>query len=126
MSARAMGCAGARTAIDAPPPATIAGTRAERGRTLTRADDRFDGERVAVITHGLWMRQWGGDPGIVGRKITLAGNPYTVVGVLRADFAMPEREADVFVPLAAFVVIGLLTTQLAVALEGRLQSWKTS
>jgi putative ABC transport system permease protein len=77
----------------------VLGTRAERGRTLTRADDQFDGERVAVITHGLWMRQWGGDQGIVGRKITLAGNPYTVVGVLRADFVMPEREADVFVPV---------------------------
>ncbi len=78
---------------------TVLGARPERGRILTREDDVLDGERVAVLTHGLWIRQWGGDEGIIGRKITLAGNPYTVVGVLRADFAMPEGEADVFVPL---------------------------
>ncbi len=84
----------------------VLGARAERGRTLTRADDVFDGERVAVLTHGLWMRQWGGDEGIVGRKITLAGNPYTVVGVLRPDFAMPEGEADVFVPLRVGYPVG--------------------
>ena len=84
----------------------VLGARAGRGRTLTRADDVFDGERVAVLTHGLWMRQWGGDEGIVGRKITLAGNPYTVVGVLRPDFAMPEGEADVFVPLRVGYPVG--------------------
>ncbi len=82
------------------------GVRAGRGRTLTSADDVYDGERIAVITHGLWMRQWGGDEGIVGRKITLAGNPYTVVGVLRTDFALPGREADVFVPLRIGYPVG--------------------
>ncbi|MEP6995091.1 MAG: ABC transporter permease, partial [Acidobacteriota bacterium] len=84
----------------------VLGARAGRGRTLTAADDVFDGERVAVITHGLWMRQWGGDEGIVGRKITLAGNPYTVVGVLRSDFVMPQNQADVYVPLRVGYAVG--------------------
>jgi NitT/TauT family transport system permease protein len=48
------------------------------------------------------------------------------LGFRMTVYAAHLKTADVFVPLAAFVAIGLLTTQLAVALEGRLQSWKTS
>jgi hypothetical protein len=40
-------------------------------------------------------------------------------------YAAHLKTADVFVPLVAFVIIGIITTQLAIMLEGRLQSWKT-
>ncbi|HEY3205301.1 MAG TPA: ABC transporter permease [Thermoanaerobaculia bacterium] len=75
------------------------GARAALGRPLTRRDDQYGGERVVAVRHGFWVREWGADPSLVGRTITLGGLPYTVVGVLREDFATPQDSADVFVPL---------------------------
>jgi predicted permease len=59
--------------------------RAAAGRTLHRAHDRI-GDRVAVLGYGFWQREFSGNPGIVGRAITLGGTPYTVVGVLPSSF----------------------------------------
>jgi putative ABC transport system permease protein len=65
--------------------------RAALGRTFDDAQDRI-GDRVAVIGHGLWQREFGSDPQIVGRKIVLDGVPHTVVGVLPADFHFARAE----------------------------------
>jgi putative ABC transport system permease protein len=53
---------------------------------------------VVLISHGLWQRRFGGDPGVVGRSITLNDEPFTVVGVLPREFHFarlgdPERFA---------------------------------
>src|SRR5215208_4780113 len=57
------------------------------------------GERVAVISHRLWLRRFGGDPGMVGRAVSVNGDPYTVVGV------MPPRTlvygTDLWLPMWA-------------------------
>jgi ABC-type nitrate/sulfonate/bicarbonate transport system permease component len=47
------------------------------------------------------------------------------LGFRMTVYAAHLKTADVFVPLVAFVIIGIITTQLAIMLEGRLQSWKT-
>lgn len=47
---------------------------------------------TAVLTYGFWKRAFGGDPSILGRTLTLSGEPYTVVGILRHDFVL-NREA---------------------------------
>jgi putative ABC transport system permease protein len=57
-----------------------------RGRTFSEAEDRPNGERVTVLSHGLWTRRFGSDPGIVGRSITLGGEPYAVIGILGPGF----------------------------------------
>ncbi|HKW96320.1 MAG TPA: ABC transporter permease [Bryobacteraceae bacterium] len=55
---------------------------------------------VAILTHGLWMRVFGGDTGVLGRSMTLDGEPYTVVGVMPASFRFPEEEKmDILTPL---------------------------
>src|SRR6185436_8690214 len=72
------------------------------GRTFTRDEDQLSGgtqDRVAILTHGLWVRRFGADPGIVGRPIHLSGVAHTVVGVMREDFAYPSREYQIYVPL---------------------------
>jgi len=72
------------------------------GRTFTRDEDQLSGgteERVALLTYGLWVRRFGADPAIVGRTIHLSGEPFTVVGVMREDFAYPTREYQIYVPL---------------------------
>jgi len=74
------------------------GTPAALGRTLRPSDDREGGERVAVVTHGLWLRRWGADPGLVGRTVTVSGLPYTIVGVMPAGFALPEHRVELFLP----------------------------
>src|SRR6185295_8284755 len=50
------------------------------GREFTADEDRPNGAAVAVLSHGLWRRVFDGDPGIIGRKILLRGEPYEVVG----------------------------------------------
>src|SRR5712692_4346688 len=53
-----------------------------RGRTFSGEEDRPKGEKVAVLSHGLWTRRFGSDPAIVGRTIALGGEPYAVIGIL--------------------------------------------
>jgi predicted permease len=77
----------------------VLGAAPRLGRGLTPEDDRFGGPRVAVLTHGFWQRHFAGDPAVLGRTIPLAGNAYTVIGVMRPDFWKPGREVQVLVPL---------------------------
>jgi len=52
------------------------------GRSFTPGEDVRGAERVAMISEGLWKRRFGGDPGLLGRTITLADQPYTVIGII--------------------------------------------
>jgi len=73
------------------------------GRTLLPEDDLPGGERVVVLSEGFWQRKFGGDPAIVGRPIQLTDEPYTVVGVMPADFDYLRAGTDVWVPIAVAV-----------------------
>jgi len=55
--------------------------------TSVRASDAMQ----VVLSHGLWTRRYGADPGIVGTDIRIDGRPYTVVGIMAPDFRQPER-----------------------------------
>jgi putative ABC transport system permease protein len=69
------------------------GTNAQLGRTFTNSDYQPGNSNVVVLGHGLWQRRFGGDPNLVGQKLTLNGQPFTVVGVMPADFQFPlDRE----------------------------------
>ncbi|MCX6636533.1 MAG: ABC transporter permease, partial [Acidobacteria bacterium] len=76
------------------------GARLQRGRNFQAGEDLLNAPRVAVLTHGLWQRRFGGDPGALGRTIQLDGNGYTVVGVLAPEFRLAVWPADLFTPLA--------------------------
>ena len=76
----------------------LLGARAGFGRLLTPADEDGDA-RIAVLTHGLWLRRFGGDPAMIGRGISLNGATYTVVGVLPPRFLFPFRQAELAVPV---------------------------
>ena len=70
------------------------------GRNLLPEEDRAaDGPRVAIISEQLWRTRYDADPAAIGRAITVAGQPYTVVGVLPAGFRGLTGEADVLVPI---------------------------
>lgn len=57
---------------------------------------------VAVLSHAFWTRGFGADPDVVGRTLTLNGDPYTVIGVLPPGFTgiTPGARADLWVPIA--------------------------
>jgi putative ABC transport system permease protein len=62
------------------------GARALMGRTFTAEDHVPGAKPVVIITHGLWQRRFGADPSIVNNRISLDGQPFTVVGVLPPGF----------------------------------------
>ncbi|MEJ2216139.1 MAG: ABC transporter permease [Gemmatimonadota bacterium] len=59
---------------------------------LIEPEDVVPGRHVVVLDHRLWADRFGSDPGIVGRRVELDGEPYTVVGVLPAGFEVPGLE----------------------------------
>ena len=78
------------------------GIQPQLGRLLAPADDRPGAERVVVVSDRMWRREYGADPGIVGRPITLRGLVYTVVGVAPAAFTgvVPLLTPELWVPMA--------------------------
>ncbi len=72
------------------------------GRTITDQDDKPGAPPVALISHGLWRRGFGGDPGIVGHDTMLGGSKCTIIGVMPKDFQFPPGQAnpaEVWLPL---------------------------
>ena len=70
------------------------GVAPELGRLVTPQDDELGAPAVAVISHALWRRAFGGDRAVVGRDVIVNGQPRTVVGVMPESFAFPPGEAD--------------------------------
>ena len=69
------------------------------GRLFTTMEEQPGSDQVALISHGLWMRQFGGMPGVLGRALRLNGRTYTIVGVMPKDFDYPVP-VEIWVPLA--------------------------
>ncbi|MGH9956522.1 MAG: ABC transporter permease, partial [Pyrinomonadaceae bacterium] len=68
------------------------------GRTFQPGEDKPGAPLVAVLTHGMWQRRFGGDAGILGQSLTINGVSYTVIGVLPASFQFALRNADLWLP----------------------------
>ncbi|HVZ22997.1 MAG TPA: ABC transporter permease [Vicinamibacterales bacterium] len=77
----------------------IFGVKAALGRTFVEGEDQAGHDHVVVLNHSLWQTQFGGDPAIVGRKIQLDGEPYTVVGVLPRGTPFERDYARLWRPL---------------------------
>ena len=69
------------------------------GRDFRADDDAPGAPLTTILTHGLWVRRFGGDPGIVGRAITLNREPVTVIGVLPPSYRNPFDAPEIFMPL---------------------------
>ena len=70
------------------------------GRDFTEADDQEGAPPVVILGGNLWRVRFGGDPGILGQTVRVAGVPSTVVGVMPAEFGFPDRE-ELWLPLVA-------------------------
>jgi putative ABC transport system permease protein len=76
----------------------VLASRPVTGRVFTPEDARPGAAKVTVISHALWQRRFGADAGVIGRSITIEGEPYRVVGIMPAGFQFRET-TDAWVPL---------------------------
>ena len=74
------------------------GVRPERGRLFAADEDRPGGPAIALLSHELWQRRFGGDREVIGRSLELEGRAWSVVGVLPPGFDLPYS-AEVWVPM---------------------------
>jgi len=85
------------------------GIRPALGRLFDEEDDHFgDARPVAVISYRFWLRQFGGDPHVIGRSLDVRGLAVTITGVTPAGFdgLEPGRTVDVSVPLSLQPSVG--------------------
>jgi putative ABC transport system permease protein len=79
----------------------LLGVQPERGRFFTAEEDRKGGERVAVLSHEFWQRQFAAAPDVLGKTLQLNAGVYTIVGVAPKGFTGVELSgADVWVPMS--------------------------
>lgn len=77
----------------------LAGRTPRLGRVFLPDEMQPGADRVAVLSHGLWQRRFGGDPAIVDRTVRLNGEAWKVVGVMPEDFVFPAG-TQLWAPLA--------------------------
>jgi predicted permease len=80
------------------------GVSAAAGRTFAPGDAVQGSEDVVMLTHDLWQSRFAGDPGVIGRTLSINGEPQTIVGVLPQGFKLPldyktASPAQLFFPL---------------------------
>ena len=106
------------------------GVRAALGRLLVAQEDAPGAAPTALISHGTWMRRYGGDARIVGRSITLNGQSYQIVGVLPESFSLPREvlptlggaeQAEVVLPLPLGADAASIRTREDYNILGRLR-----
>ena len=87
------------------------GVEAALGRTFASDEgEEIDDAAVVVLGHGLWQRAFGADPAVVGRSVSVNGQPFTVIGVAPREFVGTTRGSlpDLYVPITAY---GQLNTE---------------
>src|SRR5947209_3522487 len=77
----------------------LLGVKAAAGRTFLPDEDQPGHDDVVILSHGLFERRYGSDPRVVGRKITINGKPFIVVGVTPRDFYFRRKGRDLWMPL---------------------------
>jgi len=83
---------------------TVLGVKPILGRTFLAEEDRPGANRVAVISHGLWQRRFGADPGLIGKTIQVDGESHVVVGIMPPGFkfhwlvALGGVEYEIWIP----------------------------
>jgi predicted permease len=65
-----------------------------RGRTFSPEEDRPDGDKVVVLSYGVWVRRFDSDPDVIGKTISLSGNPHTVIGIIDPSVDFQELAPD--------------------------------
>lgn len=80
---------------------TMLGVQPFLGRLLVPSDDDAGAARVVVLSYRMWQREFGGDPAIVGKSLSLRGLQYSIVGVAPESFTgvVPLLTPELFLPI---------------------------
>ena len=76
----------------------VLGVRPQIGRVFAAREDT-NGAQVVVLSHALWQRRYGGDPGILGRTLLMSDVRYEVIGVAPKSFVFRDRDIDYWIPM---------------------------
>jgi len=79
----------------------LLGVRPLLGRWLTPEDDLPDAPPGVILSFGFWQSRFGGDPRIIGSRLTVFGDPSEVIGVMPSGFALPNIRAESDTPRGA-------------------------
>lgn len=91
------------------------------GRAFLPEEEQLGHEQVAILSYSLWQRRFGSDASLIGKSITIADLPYTVIGVLPRNFSLwgSNPQYDLWTPLA-FVRAQLIRDNHVFTVFGRL------
>jgi predicted permease len=110
------------------------GARPAVGRLLLPAENVPGAHHVAVLGYGTWIRRFGGDPRIVGRRLEVNGEAFEIVGVLDASFSLPRevlptlggvRDAEIVRPLPLAANAATVRTNEDYNIVARLKAGRT-
>ncbi len=106
------------------------GEDAVSGRIFVSEEDAPGRPATVVLSYGMWARRFGSDPGIIGRAITLNGQPFQVIGIMRKSFSLPREvlptlggaeQADVLLPLPLLSTASQIRTREDYNVMGKLR-----
>ena len=78
---------------------SVLGARPALGRDFSASDDVPGAPRVVILSQGLFLRRFGGDPQIIGKQLWLNYEKYDVVGVMPCGFQFPDRDPELWAPV---------------------------
>ena len=78
----------------------VFGAQPMLGRVFTAAEDEPGRDQVVVLSHRFWTRQFGADPNVLGRQVTLDSRPHTIIGVMPASFDFTADAEALWAPIA--------------------------
>lgn len=77
----------------------LLGVRQRIGRNITPEEDKPGTNRVVILSHAVWIANFGGDAKILGKQISLNNAAYTVVGIMPPGFIFPDRTVQMWTPI---------------------------
>ncbi len=78
---------------------SVLGIQPYLGRSFAVGEDQDGKDRVAIVSHGFWMRNFGGDSDVLGKSLELNAEKYTIVGVMPRSFNYPSG-TEIWTPLS--------------------------
>jgi putative ABC transport system permease protein len=78
----------------------VLGAQPELGRFFSEEEEAWGRHRVAVLSHRMWVQRFGGNPDVVGRTLSVDGEPWTILGVMPASFTFDDPLIDLWTPIS--------------------------
>ena len=70
------------------------------GRAFTEEEGEIGNDQKVILSHGLWQQLYAADKSAIGRELRISGRPFTIVGVMPADFNFIDPDVRLWIPLA--------------------------